>query len=201
MTVDIRIEEEPIDRLDEHALISIAFTVERILALSRAGAGLGGILLTETAVEVPWVKDYDVIKGEGPTRWPKRFDTSSWGLIAAYDDRERVGGAVVAFKTAGVRMLESPPDATVLWDLRVSPDHRASGVGSALFGAAGDWCRQRRCRFLKVETQNVNVPACRFYARMGCTLEAIDGRAYPDLPEEAQLIWLKDLTPQSERVD
>jgi GNAT superfamily N-acetyltransferase len=191
----LRIEVEPIDRLDEHALIPIAFTVERILAVSVAGSGLGGILLSERGVDVPWVKDYDLIKGEGPTRWPKRFDTSNWGLMAAYDGAERVGGAVIAFNTAGVHMLESTPGTAVLWDLRVRPDRRASGVGSALFGAAEDWCRERHCRHLKVETQNVNVPACRFYARVGCRLGAIDTRAYPELPDETQLIWFKDLTP------
>lgn len=88
--VDLRIEEEPIDTLDEHALVPIAFAVERILAVRRVNSGLGGILLSETGVDVPWVKDYDLIKGEGPTRWSKRFDTSNWGLIAAYDRSERI---------------------------------------------------------------------------------------------------------------
>lgn len=90
-------------------------------------------------------------------------------------------------------MLEARPDVAVVWDLRVRPSHRQSGVGSALFRAVEDWCLQRQCRLLKVETQNVNVPASRFYARMGCTLGAIDTRAYPELPDETQLIWLKEL--------
>jgi GNAT superfamily N-acetyltransferase len=193
--MELRIEVEPIDRLDEHALVQIAFTVERVLAVSLEGSGLGGIRLSETGVDVTWVKDYDLIKGEGPTRWPKRFDTSNWGLIAAYENTERVGGAVIAVNTAGAHMLDSAPGTAVLWDLRVSPAHRASGVGSALFGAAEDWCRQRHYRHLMVETQNVNVPACRFYARVGCRLVAIDTRAYAELPDEARLVWSKDLTP------
>lgn len=197
----VRIREDPIELLDKHALTPIAFTVERILAVSPVDSGMGGILLSETAVEVPWVKDYDRTKGEGPTRWLERFDTSKWGLISAYDGRDRIGGAVIAFDTPGLRMLEGLPGTAILWDLRVHPDHRAVGVGSALFGAVEDWCRQRRCRHLKVETQNVNVPACRFYLRMGCTLGALDTRAYPDLPEEVQLIWFKDLTPWGERVN
>jgi hypothetical protein len=44
-----------------------------------------------------------------------------------------------------------------------------------------------------VETQNINVPACRFYARMRCTLGAIHRYAYPDLPGEAQLLWYRTL--------
>ena len=75
------------------------------------------------------------------------------------------------------------------------PDKRSSGVGSLLFGAAEGWSLSRGCLTLKIETQNINVPACRFYARMGCALGAIDRYAYPELPEETQLLWFKDLRP------
>ncbi len=193
--MSFRIEEEPINRLDEHATVSIAFTVNRILEVSIPNAGLGGVLLTEVAVDSPWVKDYDAIKGEGPTRWLTRFDTSNWGLLAAYDARERIGGAVIAFDTAGVHMLEGRRDIAVLWDIRVRPDNRSSGLGSLLFRAVEQWCLSKGCRTLKVETQNINLPACRFYPRMGCELGAIDRHAYSDLPEETQLLWFKPLKP------
>ena len=53
--------------------------------------------------------------------------------------------------------------------------------------------RARGFRWLKIETQNVNVPACRFYQKMGCTLGAIDRFAYPSQPAEARLLWWKAL--------
>jgi GNAT superfamily N-acetyltransferase len=193
--VELRVEEEPIDRLEEHARIPIAFPVQGILAVSTPDSGLGGIVLTEAAVETPWVKDYDAIKGEGPTRWPKRFDTSNWGLIAALDGADRVGGAVIALNSPGVRMLGGRSDTAALRDLRVRPDVRRSGIGSVLFVAVERWCRQRACHVLTVETQNINLPACRFYARMGCTLGVIDRQAYPDFPDETQLVWVKGLPP------
>lgn len=62
-----------------------------------------------------------------------------------------------------------------------------------LFRAVEDWVRDRNCRLLKVETQNTNVPACRLYRRMGCTLASIDRVAYADLPAETQLVWIKEL--------
>jgi hypothetical protein len=70
--------------------------VERVLVVSSPDGGLRGIGLTEMTIETPWIKDYDAVKGEGPTGWPKRFDTSRWGLIAAYDGDTRIGGAVIA---------------------------------------------------------------------------------------------------------
>ena len=81
-TLDVLIEEQPIECLVEHARIPIAFKVERILTVSIPQSGFAGIHLQEMTVEPAWVKDYDEIKGEGPTRWLKRFDTSHWGLIA-----------------------------------------------------------------------------------------------------------------------
>ncbi len=191
--VSATVTEEPIEALSEHAQIPVAFLVERVLDVSLVDEGLGGLVLSERPVEVPWVKDYDAIEGEGPITWPERFDVTSWGLIAAHEDSRRVGGAVIAFDTPGVDMLEGRSDLAVLWDIRVHPEARSSGVGTLLFRAAEDWARERACRTLKVETQNVNMPACRFYRRMGCSLAAIDRFAYVDLPDEVQLIWLKDL--------
>lgn len=66
-------------------------------------------------------------------------------------------------------------------------------MGSTLFRAAEAWARARGCRQLKVETQNVNVAACRFYARQGCVLTSVHHNAYPGLPDEIQLLWYKNL--------
>ena len=104
-----------------------------------------------------------------------------------------MGGAVVAFDTPGLIMLEGRRDLAVLWDIRVDPDHQRRGVGTALFGAAETWSRTRGCRQLKIETQNVNVPACRFYLGQGCVLGGINRFAYREFPEEVQLLWYKDL--------
>jgi hypothetical protein len=38
------------------------------------------------------------------------------------------------------------------------------------------------------------VPACRFYARMGCELRAVTPGAYPNLPGEVQFLWYLRLT-------
>jgi hypothetical protein len=88
VTVEIR--EEPLESLGAHGKIPIAFRVDRLLDVSIDGPGLDGITLRETPVEVPYVKDYDAIAGEGPTRWPRQFDTRNWGLIAAYENSRRV---------------------------------------------------------------------------------------------------------------
>jgi GNAT superfamily N-acetyltransferase len=70
---------------------------------------------------------------------------------------------------------------------------RSNGVGTALFKAAEVWSMAKGCRQIKVETQNINVPACRFYAKQGCVLRTVQLHAYSEFPDEAQLLWYKDL--------
>ena len=191
----MQIVEEPIVAAAELARISIAFEVESVFDVSACDGGLGGLILSERRLEVPYVKDYDAFEGEHPAQWAERFDVSNWGLIGAHANGARVGGAVIAFDTAGVQMLEGRRDLAVLWDIRVAPESRGRGVGSALFRAVEAWAAARGCRQLKIETQNINVPACRFYARQGCELGVINRFAYRELPDEVQLLWYKTLSP------
>jgi ribosomal protein S18 acetylase RimI-like enzyme len=135
------------------------------------------------------VKDYDAAGGGGPATWGTRFDVSRWGLLVARCHGRRVAGAVVAWRTRGLEMLEGRDDIAVLWDLRVDPAHRREGVGAALFDRAAAWARERGCVRLDVETQDLNVPACRLYASRGCVLRRVDPHAYSALPDETMLLW------------
>ena len=177
--------------LAEYALLPIAFPVDQVLDVTARAEG--GFALSARRLEVPYVKDYDAVDGEGPLHWSRRFDVSNWTLFTARVAGSRVGGATVAFDTPGLTMLEGRRDLSVLWDIRVAPNARGKGIGSALFEKVEAWARAHSCRQLKVETQNINVPACGFYARHGCELQAVHHAAYPELPEEIQLLWYKDL--------
>ena len=186
----LEIVEEPIvDGLSSHARIPISFTVESVFDVHQTHART--FELIERPNPRPYVKDYDAF--EHPTLWRYRFDVTHWGLITAYHQGRRVAGAVLAFKTTGVELLEGRSDLALLWDLRVAPEARRRRVGHALFAAAEAWARARACSELKVETQNINVPACRFYAAQGCELRAAHRGAYVMVPEEIQLLWYKKL--------
>lgn len=58
-----------------------------------------------------------------------------------------------------------------------------------------------QCRELKVETQDTNVRACRFYAAMGCALRAVEENAYLACPGEAQYLYYKVLRGWNHRAD
>jgi GNAT superfamily N-acetyltransferase len=113
--------------------------------------------------------------------------------ISAWRGQQRLGGLVIAHGSDAVEMLEGRRDLAVIWDIRVRLEERGSGVGSHLVAAAENWARSKGCSQLKVETQNINVPACRFYARNGFRIGSVDPHAYPDLPNEIQMLWYKDI--------
>jgi ribosomal protein S18 acetylase RimI-like enzyme len=190
----IEIGEEPITTLEEYASIPIAFEVNSILDVRPRGNGLGEFVLTDRPLDIPYVKDYDSINGDEPAQWAMRFDISNWVLFTARAEGRRIGGAVVAFSTPSLIMLEGREDLAVLWDIRVSPEARGQGVGSSLFREAEAWARAKSCRQLKIETQNNNVAACRFYARLGCVLRAVNHMVYAEFPDEVQLLWYKELS-------
>jgi GNAT superfamily N-acetyltransferase len=121
---------------------------------------------------------------------------SKWGLFVAEKEDRWVGGAAIAYDTEGLFMLAGRKDLAVLWDLRVHPDFRRQGIGTRLFEFAAQWARERGCSQLKIETQNINVPACRFYSKQGCILGGVDlfgYRAKPEVGDEVVFLFYLDL--------
>ena len=192
-TMAIEIVQQSTEILAGYGDIPISFSVDSRYHVHAIDGGLGGWKLTEEPVQLPYVKDYDAEKDDRAESWSRRWDISNWALFEALDDGVPVGGAVVARDTPGVYMLEGRPDLAVLWDIRIRPDYRRRGIGSRLFRRAAEWGRGKGCRQLKIETQNINVAACKFYASQGCYLGAIHPGIYESLPEEVQLLWYMNL--------
>jgi GNAT superfamily N-acetyltransferase len=170
------IERRAVADLDLYAQVSIAFEGRSRLDL--------GALREGRLVEIPtapFCKQYDLLSP--PARWPQDFDVRAWTLLSTPG-----GGAAVAWNTPALDLLEGRTDQAILWDLRVAPDQRGRGTGRALVEAACGWARERGCVAMLVETQDINVAACRFYAAVGFRLDRIVPDAYPGL-DEAMLLW------------
>ncbi|MDP6455252.1 MAG: GNAT family N-acetyltransferase [SAR202 cluster bacterium] len=186
------------EELNEYAKIPMTVLVESIFKVDIIDSGFGGFQLSEQPVKNPWLKNYD---DEGDDTnvagWLEQFDVTNWSFLLAEVDGRIAGGATIASRTDGVHMLDSRDDLGVLWDLRVSDAFKRQGVGAALFRAAVDWQSSEGLKQVKIETQNVNVPACRFYAAMGCELRGIIHHSYaadgPPVDEEVQFHWWLDL--------
>jgi GNAT superfamily N-acetyltransferase len=190
--MSVTIEEGTPGDLERYAAVSPAFLVESVLQVEAVDGGVQGIALREEPVVEPYTKDYDASE-DGPRSWPAKAGAGGLGIFIAQRDREAVGGAIVALTTPEVAPLAWPDSAT-LCDIRVRSDLRGQGVGGRLLDSAVEWARERGAHSLLIETQNVNVPACRFYASRGAELAAIDRFAYAASADarvaaEVMLVW------------
>jgi GNAT superfamily N-acetyltransferase len=191
--MSLQVQEIGPTQLADYASIPSRFWVKSIFKIELIQDGLDGILLLETTVTQPYQKDYDAY-GELPTDWPRKYDVSKWGFWLATVDRKPVGGASVAFGFMDGSMMEDRLDLSVLWDLRVKQEARGTGI--LLFRKAAAWSQAHGCKQMKIETQNVNVPACRFYQGMGAKLGEIRRFGYAAVPavaHEIMLCWYLDL--------
>jgi len=174
------------------------YEVRSVLRIEPVDDGLAGLRVVEEEVAEPFIRDYDSHHKDNPTHWAGQFDISRWGILLATDENDDpVGGATVAVD-APVYPLDrfQRPDLAVLWDIRVDPDHRRSGVGGQLLRHAAAWARSEGYGQLGIETDSSNVGACRFYAKQGCELGAIHRYGYSGIAavaENAMLLWYLEL--------
>jgi ribosomal protein S18 acetylase RimI-like enzyme len=79
-------------------------------------------------------------------------------------------------------------------DIRVEPGFRKQGIGRALVEQAIIWARGKGMPGIRLETQDVNVPACRLYERCGFKLGGFDWYLYRDFKGcegEIALYWYR----------
>jgi len=182
------VRETGINSLPLYGAISIALEVHERFEIDSGRCALGPVV----PVQTPYLKDYDA-QGEPPESLPGQWDMAHWGVFLAYHGDAPVGGAIVAMRTPMLDLLEGRDDLAIVWDLRVDPYWRGKGVGSALWWAAEAWSAERGAVEIRVETQDINVPACRFYQAMGCRIAMIDPDGYPPELKEVKLVFSKSL--------
>lgn len=77
-------------------------------------------------------------------------------------------------------------------DFVVEAQYRGQGAGQALLHRAVEWAQSKGLPGIMLETQDINVPACRFYERFGFILAGFDRLLYQvTLPgaDEVALFW------------
>jgi ribosomal protein S18 acetylase RimI-like enzyme len=187
----VRIQREDARLLEAYASVSIAFEVSEIVDLSTLRRG--SPRLTWSPTSPSWTKDYDALIRHSPLGWESDYAIDKWVFLAAYDDTaERLGCAAVVIDPDGIVAVGGRLDYAMLWDLRVAPFARRRRIGSALLCAVEAVAREAGCRGLEVETQDINVAACRLYAAHQFAVTAINPGAYREAPTETQLIWTKE---------
>jgi ribosomal protein S18 acetylase RimI-like enzyme len=178
---------------EKYDRIPMLVHVKSIFTLAKIENGLGGILLKETPI-----KEYrkDLSLYEEATTYAEKFDITNWAFFMAFDNELPIGAVTVASKTKNVNMLDGRDDMSVLWDIRVDDRYKRQRVGTKLFTMAVECSKSNGFKQMKIECQNNNVQACKFYHNHGAILRKIDEYAYYndiDIENEVQLIWYLDL--------
>jgi ribosomal protein S18 acetylase RimI-like enzyme len=80
-----------------------------------------------------------------------------------------------------------------VWEFHVAERRKGQGIGTVLMEDLARRARAAGLRIMICETQNTNVPAIRFYRRMGFTVEGIDLSYYTndDWPDGEIAVFMK----------
>ena len=175
--------------LDDYAKIPSCYRTDKKFELKKIDNGLGGISISLVDCD-EYLKDF----GCDVSFLKKTFDLSNWKFfVACNEEGTMIGGCTVATKTSNCTMLEKRDDLALLWDLRVAEEYKHQGIGQKLFNMAKDYAIKEGFKQFKVECQNTNPAAVKFYHKQGMILGVINEHAYKDFPNEVQLLWYLDL--------
>jgi len=149
------------------AALRPGFVSPTTLVVEKDGDGLA---VGWRLVERPLPEPYD--KGDGYDFYP-----TERGHILARLRRGDGLHLVVESEGALVGVLDVAPqewnNTAWIWNLMLDSSARGQGLGRELFRRTVTWARRQGFRAIVLETQTNNVPACKFYARMGCQIEGL----------------------------
>ena len=75
-------------------------------------------------------------------------------------------------------------------DICVVKSARGQGIGTALIQKAIEWAKDSGLHGLALETQDNNLPACRFYAKCGFVIGAVNTMLYKNFDnDESAVFW------------
>lgn len=175
---------------DIEALADIrpGFETDIILKVEPLGQGLErGWRLVETKLGTPFQKGagYDFTPEERQSIAARLAQTDTLMEVAI----EKTTGKIV-----GVLDVEEETwrNTAWIWNIMLDVEARGQGIGREMLNHIISWGRRRGLRAILLETQSNNVPACRFYMRMGFQLVGINTMFYTnqDLErDEVALFW------------
>jgi GNAT superfamily N-acetyltransferase len=172
------------------------YTSPTILSVEKRGDGLEiGWQLVERTLPQPFDKgalyNFDEVAQNAIRQRMARPD-ENYQRVAVDEEIGRLVGLLEV-------EIHAWNDTAMLWNLMIDLAYRGQGLGRRLWHRAVDFARQAEVRAIMIETQNTNIPACKFYARMGCRLIGINELFYTNDGQntEIALFWAYPLRPSS----
>lgn len=175
-----------IERLPE---MELNFQAEAYLAVEKVVEGLNVTWrLVERPLDPPFISvDYNIDEQDQTEIAQRLKENDGLYLVAEHQ------GRLVALLDLE---REAWRDTGMIWNIVVDRAYRRQGLGTRLIQRAITWGRRRRLRALALETQTNNLPACRFYQKMGFQLCGLDDHFYSNHDierKEVALFWYHEL--------
>ena len=109
---------------------------------------------------------------------------STEGSLQFFNDIIKLGLSFGAYQDqtlVGIIICNEIKWNNSLWieNIRVSSDHRGSGIGKALMDHVIIFASQKQYRLIGLETQNTNYPAIKFYQKNHFVIDGVDFSHYP----------------------
>jgi streptothricin acetyltransferase len=180
------IEIKPITTLDTYALQQLitGYTAhEKYVVNKTADAQRTAITLELVSLVTPYVKVYDHLDADTLEHYGK-VAQQGW-TYGAFDGETLVGIALTEHHVWNSTLW--------VWDFHVAEARRGNRIGQRLMEQLATRCRAEGIRAIICETQNTNVPAIRFYRKVGFTLEGVDLIYYTneDYPDGEIAVFMK----------
>ena len=172
----------PLHTNDIPKLIDIrpSFRTNTILRVEETGSGYAlGWQLVEVELDEPYDKghgyDFDATERKNIQERLAQDDTLI--EVVLEPDTERIVGIL--------DIEERAWNQTVwIWNIMLDEAVRGQGLGTRLMERTIAWAKHRQARAIILETQTNNVPACRFYAKMGFKLVGLNTMFYSNRDNE-----------------
>ena len=139
---------------------------------------VGGIwTYTEEIYEQSYIKSYP----NDPCDYTVYINNPDKIVFFAYSGAECIGQIILKRDWNRYAFIE---------DICVAKSARRQGVGTALIQKAIEWAKNANLKGLALETQDNNLLACRFYAKCGFVIGAVNTMLYRNLDnEEFAVYW------------
>jgi len=152
-------------------------------------------IITKNETEPRTTITLELVKLEQPyqKQWPADeemeayyFSVLGQGLSLGMYAGSKLIGVAIAEKREWNRTLW-------VWEFHILPDFRNQGLGRKLMESLAERAQQAGCRVITCETQNTNLPAIRFYRKLGFEIGAVDLSYYTnqDLTNFELAIFMK----------
>ncbi|MCH4886243.1 GNAT family N-acetyltransferase [Acidaminobacter sp. JC074] len=135
----------------------------------------------EKLLDKPYLKLYDAFQAECEDYLSNPDQT----IFYALNDHEVLGQIVIRKNWNKYCYID---------DIAVSKKARQKGVATRLLDQAQKWALENKLGGFMLETQDINLAACRFYKKNGFVIGSIDNMLYRhfDTKDEIAMIWYKE---------